>query len=66
MKQTFYILKNESGSEGTFLINGEYKSIYPGEKFEFTQKPTNKTENVTLIMYRKEVGESPILNKIKR
>ena len=66
MKQTFYILKNNSGSEGTFLIDGEYKSIFPGEKIELTKKPVNKTENVTLVIYRKNVGDSPILNKIKR
>lgn len=66
MKQTFYILKNNSGSEGTFLIDGEYKSIFPGEKIELTKRPVNKTENVTLVIYRKNVGDSPILNKIKR
>ena len=66
MKQTFYILKNNSGSEGTFLIDGEYKSIFPGEKIELTKRPVNKTENVTLVIYKKNVGDSPILNKIKR
>ena len=57
MKQTFYILKNNSGSEGTYLIKGEYKSLFPGEQIELKSMPTNRTANLTLSMYRKEIGE---------
>ena len=63
MKQTFYMLKNTSMSEGTYLIDGEYKSIYPGETITLKKAPVNTTANVTLTMYRKETGNQPILNK---
>lgn len=63
MKQTFYMLKNTSMSEGTYLIDGEYKSIYPGETITLKKAPVNTTANVTLTMYRKETGGQPILNK---
>ena len=63
MKQTFYMLKNTSMSEGTYLIDGEYKSIYPGETLTLKKAPVNTTANVTLTMYRKETGNQPILNK---
>lgn len=63
MKQTFYMLKNTSMSEGTYLIDGEYKSIYPGETITLKKAPVNTTANVSLTMYRKETGNPPILNK---
>ena len=62
MKQTFYILKNNSGSDGTYLLNGEYKTIFPGERIDLKSKPTNITSNVTISIYKKQVEESPILN----
>ena len=63
MKQTFYIIKNNSRNEGTFFIDGDYRSIYPGEKLEFSKKPLNYTANLILSVYHKEIGDSPILNK---
>ena len=63
MRQTFYMIKNTSKSEGTYLIDGEYKTIYPGETISLTKPPVNKTVNVSLVMYKREVGESPILYK---
>lgn len=62
MKQTFYILKNNSGSDGTYLLNGEYKTIFPGERIDLKNRPTNMTSNITLSIYKKEVSDSPILN----
>ena len=62
MKQTFYILKNNSGSDGTYLLNGEYRTIFPGERIDLKSKPTNITSNVTISIYKKQVEESPILN----
>lgn len=62
MKKTFYILKNNSGSDGTYLLNGEYKTIFPGERIDLKSRPTNITSNVTISIYKKDVGDSPILN----
>jgi len=61
MKQTFYILKNNSGSDGTYLLSGEYLTLYPGDEVTLKQRPTNITSNIIVSMYRKEVGET-ILN----
>lgn len=61
MKQTFYIVKNNSRSKGTYLIKGEYKTIFPGEEITLKQRPTASTSNVLISMYKKEVSDSPIL-----
>lgn len=66
MKQTFYLLKNNSRSEGTYFIDDDYKSLFPGNEVILSKAPTNKTENLTLILFRKEVGEEKILNKKRR
>ena len=63
MKQTFFTLKNNSKSEGTYLIDGEYKVIYPGETISLKKSPTSYTANVSLTLYRKDIAESPILYK---
>lgn len=63
MKKTFYTLKNKSGSEGTYLLNGEYKPLYPGEEITLDRPPVNKTANIVLTMYKKDVGNSGILRK---
>lgn len=65
MKQTFYIIKNTSGSEGTFLLDNQYQTLYPGEKITLNKKPVNTTSNIIVTMYRKEVGGETILNKKK-
>lgn len=65
MKQTFYIIKNNSGSEGTYLLDNEYKTLYPGEKLTLNKKPVNTTANIIVTMFRKEVGGETILNKKK-
>lgn len=65
MKQTFYILENKSASEGTYYINGKYSSIFPGERIELTSRPVNKTENVIITVYTKNVGET-VLRKITK
>ncbi len=62
MKQTFYIIKNNSGSDGIYLLNGEYKTIFPGERIDLKSRPTNATSNVTITTYKKEIEETPILN----
>lgn len=64
MKQTFYILENKSASEGTYLQNGVYKTLFPNERIELTARPTNKTDNITITVYNKNIGET-ILRKIK-
>ena len=61
MKQTFYLLRNNSRSEGTYLLKGEYKTLYAGEEITLKQRPTNTTANILISVYRKEVGET-ILN----
>lgn len=63
MKKTFYTLKNKSGSEGTYLLNGEYKPLYPGEEITLDRPPVNKTANIVLTIYKKNVGSSEILRK---
>ena len=61
MKQTFYLLKNNSRSEGTYLIKGEYKTLFPGDEITINQRPTNTTSNILISVYKKEMGET-ILN----
>lgn len=61
MKQAFYILKNNSRSEGTYLFKGEYKTLYAGEEITLNQRPTNTTSNILISVYKKEIGET-ILN----
>ena len=63
MKETFFMLKNNSKSEGTYLIDGEYKPIYPGETITLKKAPVNYTNNVSMVMYKKETGRGEILNK---
>lgn len=57
MKQTFYLLKNTSLSDGTYLFKGEYKTLFPGEEITLNQRPTNTTSNIFVSVYKKEVGE---------
>jgi hypothetical protein len=63
MKKTFYILKNVSGSEGTYFLDGEYKSLYPGDEIVLDRAPVNKTTNLQVSIFKKEVGPAKILNK---
>ena len=66
MRKTFFVLRNQSQSEGMYLIDGEYKTLYPGEEKTLEHEPTSKTSNLFISMYRKEVSETPVLNKKKR
>ena len=61
MKQAFYVLKNSSHSEGTFLFKGEYKTLFPGQEVTLNQRPTNYTANILISVYKKEMNET-ILN----
>ena len=63
MKETFFMLKNNSKSEGTYLIDGEYKPIYPGETITLKKAPVNHTTNVSVVIYKKETGNGEILYK---
>lgn len=62
MKKIFYILKNFSASEGVYFIDGDYKSLYPGDEITLEKMPVNKTANISLIMYKKEISSSVPLN----
>ena len=69
MKQTVYLIKNNSKSEGTYFYNGEYKIIYPGEEISLSKAPVNKTANVTITIYRKEVSDGvkePLNKKVRK
>ena len=57
MKQTVYLLKNESGSDGEYLINDEYETLAPHSQIVLNQKPVNCTANIKLVVVRKEVKE---------
>ena len=50
----------------TYLIDGEYKSIYPGEKLELSKAPVSWTSNVSMTVFRRETNQEVILNKKKR
>ena len=63
--QTCYILENKSGSEGTYFINNEYKTLFPGQKIELTRRPTNVTNNIIITIYRKRIGEQILYKKPK-
>lgn len=65
MKQTFYVLTNNSRSEGTVYIGGEYRTIYPDDRITTDKCPTNKTSNIIVSMYLKEMDEV-IQNKKRR
>ena len=57
MKQTVYVLRNTSGSDGEYLINDEYQTLEPHKEIILNQKPVNVTANIKLIPVRKEVKE---------
>lgn len=58
MKQTFYLLRNNSYSDGTYLVKGEYKILFPGQEIVLKQRPTNTTSNVLISVFKKEVDET--------
>ena len=57
MKQTVYVLRNTSGSDGEYLINDEYQTLEAHKEIVLNQKPVNVTANIKLIPVRKEVKE---------
>lgn len=61
MKKTYYVLTNKSRSEGTYYLDGEYISIFPGDTVKLEKQPANVTSNVIVSMYQRDVGET-ILN----
>lgn len=63
MRETFYILRNNSKSEGTYLIDDEYKSLYPGEEITLKRLPVNRTANLSIAIYRRETEPGKIQNK---
>lgn len=65
MKQTFYVLTNNSRSEGIVYIDGEYKSVFPDDRIVLDRCPTDRTSNIVLSIYRKEMDEV-IQNKKRR
>lgn len=58
MKQSFYVIKNNSASEGTYLIDGEYKTLFPGDEVTLRRAPNNKTENLSVVLYRQEIRDT--------
>lgn len=62
MTKTFYIVKNNSSSEGMYFIDGEYKSLFSGQEVQLEKLPVNKTSNLTLKILKKEVGSGELLN----
>jgi len=60
-----YILKNNSSSEGTYLIDKEYKTLFPNTEVELRKRPTTVTNNITITIYRKRVGEEILYTKPK-
>lgn len=57
MKQTVYVLRNNSGSPGEYLLNDEYETLDPHKEIVLNQKPVNATANIKVIPVRKEVKE---------
>lgn len=62
MTKTFYIVKNNSSSEGIYFIDGEYHSLFSGQEVQLEKLPVNKTSNLTLKILKKEVGSGELLN----
>lgn len=58
MKQTFYLLRNNSYSDGTYLIKGEYRTLFPGQEITLRQRPTNTTSNILISVFRREIDET--------
>ena len=63
MKKTYYALKNNSGSEGTYYLDGKYLTLYPGQEINLEKAPVNKTSNLRLSIFKIEVGPHEILRK---
>ena len=57
MKQTVYLLKNLSGSDGEYLMGDEYIPLAAHEEIVLNQKPVNWTANIKLVPVRKEIKE---------
>jgi hypothetical protein len=57
MKQLVYILRNNSGSDGEYLLNDEYETLPAHQELILNQKPVSVTANITVVPVRKEVKE---------
>ncbi len=57
MKQLVYILRNNSGSDGEYLLNDEYETLPAHQELILNQKPVSVTANIVVVPVRKEVKE---------
>lgn len=58
MKSIYYMVRNESGSDGQYFIDGQYHYLAPGQKEILTKEPVNATQNVVISMFKREVFNS--------
>ena len=69
MRQSFYILKNDSLSSGMYFDGGDYKTLMPGLEVVLDHAPVNKTANIVVSVFRKEVEneiKQPLAKKVRK
>lgn len=58
MKNIYYMVRNASGSDGQFYLDGRYYFIAAGQTITLTKKPINTTANVVVSVFRKETFDT--------
>lgn len=58
MKTIFYKVRNASGTDGQYYLNGRYYFIAAGQTITLSRKPSNTTANVVVSMFKKEVFDT--------
>ena len=60
MIQIFYKLKNNSKSEGMYLLNGEYVTLKGNGEIILSKKPINMTANISVVTFKKKISEKKV------
>ena len=65
MSDLRFMLRNDSGSEGSYLLDGQTYFLMPGDKKILDREPTTVTANIILSRYLAG-RESEVLNKLPK
>lgn len=55
MKKLVYVLKNNSYSTGSYVVNGVTKTVFPRSIVELDVEPTSYTSNLIKSCYYRDV-----------
>ena len=58
MKDIYYMVRNESGSDGQYFLDGEYHYLASGQKEILKKEPVNATQNIVISMFKRETFSS--------